>query len=168
MQLQRVKPGPGQESVWEYPRPPVVQPEPREVEVILAGSTIARTKNALRVLETGNAPVYYVPSEDVLTGALLPADRVSYCDFKGEACYYHVISGDQRVAEAAWTYSAPRPGYEMLADHIAFYPAAMDRCVVGGEVATPQPGAFRGGWVTSDVVGPFIGEPGVLGSFALT
>lgn len=164
MRAGRVRPGPGQESVWEYPRPPVVLPETRVIEVAFGGLVIARTERALRVLETGHAPVYYIPLEDVQPGVLAPGDRVSYCDFKGEARYHHVVAEGHRAVEAAWVYARPRRGYEALAGHVAFYAAPMDRCVVGGEVATPQPGTFRGGWVTSDVVGPFIGQPGALGA----
>ncbi len=163
MNVQRAKPGPGQESVWEYPRPPVIQPDHRPIEIVFGGETIARTRRALRTLETGHAPVYYIPLDDVRPGVLIPGDRVSYCDFKGEACYWHVTVGGQRAVEAAWTYAAPRAGYEALAGHVAFYPSPMDRCIVDGETVTPQPGAFRGGWVTSDIVGPFIDEPNAQG-----
>lgn len=163
MNARRVKPGPGQESVWEYPRPPLVVADHRLVEVVFGGVTIARTTRALRVLETGHAPFYYIPVDDVRPGALVRGDRVSYCDFKGEARYYHVVAGDRRAPEAAWMYATPRSGYEALAGHVAFYAAPMDRCLVDGEIVTPQPGTFRGGWVTADVVGPFIGQPGALG-----
>lgn len=162
MQVRRVKPGPGQESVWEYPRPPLVQDEKRIVEVRFGGSTVARTNRALRVLETGHAPVYYIPIDDIRAGVLVPADRVSYCDFKGEACYYHVVADERRAPEAAWTYPNPATSYEALAGCVAFYPTPMDSCLVGGEVVRPQSGTYRGGWVTSDVVGPFIGDPGTL------
>jgi len=162
MRARRVRPGPGQESVWEYPRPPVVTPETRTIEVVFGGLTIALTTRALRVLETGHAPVYYIPLEDVQPGALASGDRLTYCDFKGEARYQHVIVGERCATEAAWSYATPRPGYESLAGHVAFYAEPMDRCLVGGEIATPQPGTFRSGWVTADVVGPFIGEPGAL------
>ncbi|MBN2247653.1 MAG: DUF427 domain-containing protein [Coriobacteriia bacterium] len=159
MNARRMRPGPGQESVWEYPRPPIVLPDGRLVEVVFGGRTIAHTTRALRVLETGHAPVFYIPVEDVAAESLVPGDRTSYCDFKGEARYFHVVAGERHALEAAWAYAAPRPGYEALSGHFAFYPAPMDRCLVDGEVVTPQPGAFRGGWVTSDIVGPFLGEP---------
>ncbi|MDY0340470.1 MAG: DUF427 domain-containing protein [Coriobacteriia bacterium] len=162
MHVHRVKPRPGQESVWEYPRPPLVQNEDRVIEIVFCGSTIVRTNRALRVLETGHAPVYYIPMEDVRAGTLIPADRVSYCEFKGEARYYHVVADDRRAQEAAWMYAKPRLGYEALVGHVAFYPTPMDRCLVGGEIGRPQSGIFRGGWVTPDVVGPFIGDPGAL------
>lgn len=163
MQARRARPGPGQESVWEYPRPPLLQPARRLIEVAFGGKTIARTQRALRILETGHAPVYYLPIEDVEPDALELADRVSYCDFKGEARYYHVVGDERRAQEAAWMYAAPKPGYEALAGHVAFYPAPMDRCRVDDAIVTPQPGTFRSGWVTPDIVGPFIGEPGALG-----
>ena len=163
MHARRARPGPGQESVWEYPRPPLVQPTDKTIEITFDGRVIARTNRALRVVETGHAPVYYVPLSDVQPGVLVAGDRVSYCDFKGEARYYHVVSARHRAPEAAWSYASPKPGYESLAGYVAFYPASMDSCLLDGEQAIPQPGRFHGGWVTADVVGPFIGEPGALG-----
>ena len=61
-----VQPGAGQESVWDYPRPPRLEPTARRVRVVLGGVTVADTRRALRVLETSHPPAYYVPPEDVL------------------------------------------------------------------------------------------------------
>ena len=163
MHSYRTRPRPDQESAWEYPRPPLVQKAPHRVEVVFGGETIASSTNALRVLETGHAPAYYIPLEDVRPEVLTPSPRLSYCEFKGEARYFHVTAGGQRADEAAWAYARPAEGYDVLAGHVAFYPGLMDRCLVGHEVASAQPGRFHGGWVTSDVVGPFIGEAGTDG-----
>ena len=163
MHVQRVRPGTGQESVWDYPRPPLVQPTTRHLEVVFGGQTIAETRRGLRVLETSHAPVYYFPLDDVAPGVLEPGARSTFCEFKGEARYYSVISGEHRAADAAWGYTVPAPGYERLAGHVAFHPALMDECRVDGEVATPQPGRYYGGWITRDVVGPFKGEAGTDG-----
>lgn len=163
MHSYRARPRPDQESAWEYPRPPLVQEARHRVEVVFGGETIASSTRALRVLETGHAPAYYIPLEDVRPGVLTPSPRLSYCEFKGEARYFHVTAGGQRADEAAWAYERPAEGYDVLAGHVAFFPRMMDRCLVGDEIASAQPGRFHGGWVTSDVVGPFIGEDGTGG-----
>jgi uncharacterized protein (DUF427 family) len=158
LHVDRTKPGPGQESVWDYPRPPLVQPTTRHLEVIFGCETVAETRRALRVLETSHPPVYYFPIEDVREGVLEAGARATYCEFKGEARYFSVTVGERSAEDAAWIYAAPSPGYEELAGHVAFYPAKMDECRVDGEVVRPQPGRFYGGWITADVVGPFKGE----------
>lgn len=163
MHVERVKPRPGQESVWDYPRPPLVQATSRHLEVVFAGKTIAETRRGLRVLETSHPPVYYFPLEDVMPGVLSPGARSTYCEFKGQARYYAVEIAGRRAEDAAWMYEAPPPGYEELRGHVAFYPALMDECRVDGEIARPQPGRFYGGWITDDIVGPFKGEPGTNG-----
>jgi uncharacterized protein (DUF427 family) len=158
-----VKPGPGQESVWDYPRPPVIQPTDRQLEVVFGGRTIAATSRGMRVLETSHPPVYYFPVEHVVPGVLVPGDRASYCEFKGEARYFSVVVDGSRADDAAWNFAVPTPGYEQLLGYVAFYPDKMDECRVDGEVVRPQPGLFYGGWITSDIVGPFKGEQGTSG-----
>lgn len=159
----RVRPGPGQESVWDYPRPPVVEPTPRRIEVVFAGAVIADTTKALRALETSHPPVYYIPLEDIMAGVLAANGRATYCEFKGEARYHDVCLEGRCASDAAWVYDTPSAGYEVLTGHVAFYPQAMDECRVDGEVVRPQPGSYYGGWITADVVGPFKGEPGTNG-----
>jgi len=156
-------PGPGQESVWDYPRPPRVETTGEEVVVVLGGTEIARTTRGLRVLETSHPPVYYLPRDDVLAGALQPAEGTSWCEFKGTAAYLDVVGGDRVAPRAAWTYPHPAPGFEELVDHVAIYPAAMDRVTVDGEQVRPQEGGFYGGWITDRVVGPFKGAAGTQG-----
>jgi uncharacterized protein (DUF427 family) len=155
--------GPGQESVWDYPRPPRLEPEGRRIVVVLGGETIAETDRALRVLETSHPPTYYLPPDAFVPGALVPAPGTSFCEWKGSARYWTLRGGGVEAAAAGWSYPSPTAGFAALADHVALYCAAVDRCEVGGEVATAQPGGFYGGWVTSWVVGPFKGEPGTLG-----
>jgi uncharacterized protein (DUF427 family) len=154
----RIAPGPGQESVWDYPRPPRIEPTPRRIRVVLEGETIVDTTRALRVLETSHPPVYYVPIADVRAGVLEPSARRTFCEWKGSARYYAVRSGERVEAAAAWAYDDGP-----LANHVAFYAARMDACFVDDERVTPQPGGFYGGWITSDVVGPFKGDPGTAG-----
>lgn len=158
-----VVPGPGQESVWDYPRPPRVEPTDETVEIRLGGVLVARTARALRVLETSHPPTYYVPVEDFAPGALRPAAGSSWCEFKGSAAYSDVAAGPVVAARAGWRYPRPSPGFEALVDHVAVMPGAMDECTVDGEVVVPQEGGFYGGWVTSRVVGPFKGGPGTRG-----
>jgi uncharacterized protein (DUF427 family) len=152
--------GPGQESVWDYPRPPRLEPAVCRIQVVLGGMTIADTTGALRVLETSHPPVYYLPPEVIVPGTLTPTARRSFCEFKGWASYMNVTVGDRTEPDAAWAYASPSPGYEAMAGYVAFYAARMDACYVDGERVQPQPGGFYGGWVTSKVTGPFKGGPG--------
>jgi uncharacterized protein (DUF427 family) len=155
-----VPPGPGQESVWDYPRPPRVEPVAARVAVEHAGVAVADTRRALRVLETAGAPTYYLPTEDVRTELLEPAPHTTLCEWKGLASYWTLRIGDERVRDAAWSYRRPDPHYAALRGHFAFHAGRVDTCTVGGERVTPQPGAYYGGWITRAVVGPFKGGPG--------
>jgi len=159
----RITPGPGQESVWDYPRPPRVEATADRIRIRLGGELIVDTTDAVRVLETSHPPVYYLPRSAFPEGALLPAAGASFCEFKGGARYLTVRGGDTDAVRSAWFYPSPSPGYEHLVDRVAVYPSAMDECEVAGEAVTAQAGDFYGGWITSRVVGPFKGEPGTLG-----
>lgn len=161
--MERGRVGPGQESVWDYPRPPRHERTDRRIEVVFAGATLARTDRALRVLETSHPPVYYLPPEDVREGCLRPSARTSLCEWKGVARYLDVVVGERVERDAAWYYPEPLPPYREMAGHVAFYPSRMDACLVDGERAEAQEGDFYGGWITSDVVGPFKGAPGTRG-----
>jgi len=163
MPPERVEPGPGQESVWDYPRPPRVEQAGRRVRVVFNGVTIADTRRAKRVLETSHPPVYYVPPEDIREGALVEVSGASWCEWKGQASTYDVVAGNRRAERAAWTYRDPSKGFEVIKDHVAFFAGPMDACYVDDERVRPQPGGFYGGWITDDVVGPFKGGPGTSG-----
>lgn len=161
---QRLPIGPGQESVWDYPRPPRVEPVAERIRVVVGGLEIASSDAALRVVETAGAPVYYVPPADVRSDLLRRTGRSTVCEWKGDAEYWTIaLPGGREIANAAWSYPHPSRGYESIADHLAFYAWAADEAWVGDELATPQPGHFYGGWVTSKVVGPFKGGPGSFG-----
>ena len=150
---------PGQESVWSYPRPPALRRCTKRVQVSLGGELVCNAAESWQVLETSHPPTYYLPRSAFAEGALRPAAGGSFCEWKGLAGYLDVVGG--RVAPgAAWYYPNPSPGFEALVDHVALYAGRMDRCQVGEETVVPQPGRFYGGWITSDVVGPFKGEPG--------
>ncbi len=162
-QPERITPGPGQESVWDYPRPPRVEPVPERLRVIIDGEVIADTTKGFRVLETAGAPVYYFPAADVRVERLEPTPHTSFCEWKGSASYVAYEHGGRRIDNVAWTYPDPSPGYEPIAGHLAFYAGRVDEAWVGDERATPQPGRFYGGWVTAKIVGPIKGEPGSAG-----
>ena len=157
------RPGPGQESVWDYPRPPRVEPSTELVEVELGGRVVASTKQSWRVLETSHPPTYYLPREAFGPEVLRPAEGATWCEWKGRAAYFDVVAGDRVAARAAWTYPHPTAGFASLAGAVAVMPGLVDRCTVDGETVVPQPGSFYGGWVTSRVVGPFKGGPGTSG-----
>lgn len=169
----RPRPGPGQESVWDYPRPPRLEPTAKEVRVEFAGVVIACSQRAFRVLEESHPPTYYIPAEDVRTDLLIPSLTASYCEWKGRARYFSLRVPKSSAGESsartptfaesrdvAWSYPEPLAGFKDIAGHFAFYASRVDACFVDGERVTPQPGGFYGGWVTSDVVGPFKGGPG--------
>ena len=160
---ERALPSPGQESVWDYPRPPRVEPVPERIRVVVDGITLADTTGAFRVLETAGPPVYYVPPGDVRTDLLEPTGHRSVCEWKGDAAYWSIALRGRTVRNTAWSYPHPNPGYEMIRDHLAFYAWAVDEAWVGDELATPQPGRFYGGWITSKIVGPFKGGSGSFG-----
>lgn len=152
------------ENVWDYPRPPALEPCARRVRVRLGGVTIADSTRALRVLETTHPPGIYVPPQDIVAGALVPADtRPTFCEFKGTAVYFDVHGGDAVVAAAAWAYPDPVAAYAPLRDHVSFYPGRMDECLLDGEVVQAQEGGFYGGWITADLAGPFKGGAGTRG-----
>lgn len=160
---QRIEPAPGQESVWDYPRPPRVEPSRKHIVVVFNGVTLADTYAALRVLETSHPPVYYVPPQAVRSEYLSTTRHHSFCEFKGQASYYTLDVNGQRAENVAWYYPHPSRGYDVLKDHIAFYPGRMGVCYVDGERVQAQAGDFYGGWITHNIIGPFKGEPGTTG-----
>jgi len=157
-----IPPGPGQESVWDYPRPPRLEAVDEDVEIFFASRSIAYTDAPLRVLETSHPPVYYVPPDSVAAGVLQPNGRTSYCEFKGTARYFDLVLHDERSKDAAWAYDDPSPGFEAMAGYVGFYPARVESVLLDGEAVQAQPGGFYGGWITTSVVGPFKGLPGTL------
>jgi uncharacterized protein (DUF427 family) len=152
------------ENVWDYPRPPRVEPLERHVRVVLGGETIAESDRALRVLETASPPTIYIPLEDVREEVLIEAeDARTHCEWKGDASYVHAEAGGKRANRVAWHYPDPEPGFEQLRDHLAFYARRVDAAYLDDELVTPQPGAYYGGWITAEIEGPFKGEPGSEG-----
>lgn len=160
---QPIVPQPGQESVWDYPRPPKIETSSEKITVVCNGITIAESCSSHRILETSHPPVYYIPPQDIQLQYLRPSTRHSYCEWKGEASYYHLHIDDFQKENIAWYYPAPNPSFASLKDYVAFYPSKVDACYVDGELVTAQPGDFYGGWITSKIVGPFKGGIGTWG-----
>ncbi len=158
-----IQPAPGQESVWDYPRPAIAEPTPKRIQVIFNGVMIADSVMSYRVLETSHPPSYYLPQEDLRMEYFIPSNGRSTCEWKGPAQYFTISVNDRKAENAAWCYPSPTPSFEQMKGYVAFYPRMMDECRVAGEIATPQAGGFYGGWVTKDIVGPMKGEPGTWG-----
>jgi uncharacterized protein (DUF427 family) len=154
---------PGQESVWDYPRPPRLEQSPRRIRVIFNSVTIVDTTRAWRVLETSHPPTYYLPPEDIRMDLFAPASGGSMCEWKGAASYFTLTVDGQRLERVAWAYPKPWAPFEPIAGFLAMYAAPMDAAYVDNDRVTPQPGGFYGGWITPDVVGPFKGIPGSMG-----
>lgn len=160
---QRLQPQPGQESVWDYPRPPRLEPSAKRIQILFNGMSLADSQQTYRVLETSHPPVYYLPLADIRQEYLQPTSQQSYCEWKGVAHYYTVTVGDRREVNAAWYYPQPTPAFAAIANYVAFYPSRMEACFVDGEKVMAQAGDFYGGWITADIVGPFKGEAGSWG-----
>jgi len=160
---QRQKPLENQESVWDYPRPPRAEPTSKRVRVEFNGVLIADSSRAIRVLETSHPPVYYIPLDDIKREYLSLTRHRTFCEFKGAASYWTLKVGERIAQNVAWSYDDPAPGYEVLKNHLAFYPQRVDACFVNDEKVIPQEGDFYGGWITSEIVGPFKGAPGTWG-----
>lgn len=156
----RIEPGPGQESVWDYPRPPRLELVTARLRVVVGGVTIADTTAGLRVLETSQPPAYYLPPADVAFDHLVPSTTRTFCEWKGLASYWTIQVGDRVVPDAAWSYPQPTPAFVAITDHLAFYPQAVDACFVDDEQVRANDGGFYGGWITSKIVGPFKGGAG--------
>jgi uncharacterized protein (DUF427 family) len=163
MRPQRIPPQPGQESVWDYPRPPRLEDSTKHIQIVFNGVVIADTHRAKRVLETSHPPVYYIPPEDLKSEYFMQTPRSTFCEWKGNAAYYTVTVGDQRAENVVWYYPDPTPAFAGIKDYVAVYPSRMEACYVDGELVQAQPGDFYGGWITQDIVGPFKGSTGTWG-----
>ena len=153
----------GQESVWDYPRPPRLERVEKAVEAHFNGERIVSTTGAYRVLETSHPPVYYLPPEDVRMDLFRPAGGGSFCEWKGMAEYLDLVVNGKAAEGIAWRYPDPTAAFRPIAGYLAMYAGPLDRATVGGEGVTPQPGGFYGGWITPEIVGPFKGGPGSMG-----
>lgn len=163
MRPERIEPGLGQESVWDYPRPPRLEDSSGHIRVIFNSLVIADTHEAKRVLETSHPPVYYIPPRDIQMHYLIKSQLTSWCEFKGKAHYYTVVVNDKEAQNAAWYYPSPAPDFLAISNYVAFYPGLMDYCYVNDEKVKAQKSDFYGGWITENIVGPFKGETGTRG-----
>ncbi len=159
--MSSVSPRPA-ENVWDYPRPPSIEPSGEHLVVVLGGVTIADTSSSYRICETSHPPTYYLSADAFADGVLRPVDGSTFCEWKGWATYFDIVGGDQTIRNGAWTYRTPSDGYRDLADHVALYPGKVDYCTIDGETVLAQEGDFYGGWITSRITGPFKGAPGTM------
>jgi uncharacterized protein (DUF427 family) len=148
------------ESVWDFPRPPHLERVDWRVRVLHAGVTIVDAPHAIRILETSQPPAYYVAAEFVDFAHLETSERRTFCEWKGVAEYADIVVGDERVADAGWTYPSPTASSAAVRGHWAFYAQQADECWIDDERVTSNEGSFYGGWVTANVTGPFKGAPG--------
>ncbi len=151
-------PGEGQESVWDYPRPPIIADATRPVRIERHGRPVARSDTARRVLETASPPTYYLPPADVADDVLVRVAGQSYCEWKGEASYW-ALADDVSAVPVAFSYESPTRAFEPIRGYLGFYPGRLE-CYLGDERVRPQPGGFYAGWITGDIAGPVKGEPG--------
>ena len=161
--FKKIKPGPGQESVWDYPRPPKLEPFSGHIRIVFAGEVILDTNKAWRILETSHPPTSYLPVADFKAGVLEPVHKKTFCEFKGMADYYDIVLGKHVAQQAAWGYAEPTGQYGELKGTVSVYAHLVDSCFVNDERVQAQPGDFYGGWITSNIVGPFKGGPGTWG-----
>ena len=155
--------GPGQVSVWSYPRPAIAEVSAAHVLIEYQGRVIADTRTSVRTLETSHPPSYYIPPDAIAPNILRRASGSSFCEWKGAAIYWDVVIGDTILPQVGWSYPDPSPAFAILRDHVAFYAAPFDRCSIDGETVVPQPGDFYGGWITANLAGPFKGVPNSMG-----
>ena len=160
MRPSRIQPGPGQESVWDYPRPAIAEATSARLRVEFAGIVIADTCSGVRTLETSHPPTYYIPRADVDMSVLRLNAHRSFCEWKGQAEYFDLVFGNTVSKNAGWSYLSPTRDFEAIKAFIAFYPGRVDACFVDDERVQAQSGDFYGGWITSQIVGPFKGDPG--------
>ena len=163
MLRKKIKPGPSQESVWDYPRPPKLEPFNGHIRIILGGEVIADSNRCMRMLETSHPPTYYIPKDDFKEGTLHETDGSSFCEFKGEAHYYDIKPSQKIARRSGWGYKQPSSSYPLLKDTVAVYAHMMDACYVNDELVQAQEGDFYGGWITKAIVGPFKGGAGTWG-----
>ncbi len=152
-----------EESAWDYPRPPRVEAFAGLIEIHHGGYVVAQSSSTYRILETSHPPVFYIPPADIMMELMSKTGRTSVCEFKGTAVYFDLVIPELQIENVAWSYENPRRGYEVIKDHLAFYPSKMDACFVDGERVKPQEGDFYGGWITANIKGPFKGGPRTWG-----
>ena len=155
-------PAPGEESVWDYPRPPVLVEERRRVTINWGNIRVLSTDRCFRVLETASPPTFYFSPGDVPPGLLVAARGQSHCEWKGVARYWTLRNQHADLPRVAWSYPSPSPAFAAIADWLASYPQDLE-CLIDDERVRPQGGPFYGGWVTYEIIGPWKGQAGTGG-----
>jgi len=163
MSIKKINPLPGQESVWDYPRPPAIQPFSGHIRIVFQGEIILDTNRSYRILETSHPPSYYFPIQDFKPNAIRKVAGSSYCEWKGMAEYYEIEANGIKAKKCAWGYANPYERFAAIKDHVSVYAHMMDACFVNDELVQAQAGDFYGGWITANIVGPFKGEHGTWG-----
>jgi len=163
MNSKKIKPKVGQESVWDYPRPPILEPFSGHIRIIFNKIAILDTNEIFRVLETSHPPTYYLPITNFKQNVLQPTEGSSMCEYKGRAKYYNIVADGKTASKAAWQYPDAKGAFEPIRQFVAVYAHLMDACFVNDEKVDAQEGSFYGGWITSNIVGPFKGAPGTWG-----
>jgi uncharacterized protein (DUF427 family) len=149
----------GQESVWDYPRPPAYVPDQRPVAVYADATLFAETSHSIRALETGSPPAFYLPPDSVRSELLIQSPQRTFCEWKGEAEYFDVSGSAGCIRNAVWRYPQAQDDAAIIAGWYACYPALL-RCFVDGRQVKAQAGGYYGGWITDEIVGPWKGERG--------
>ena len=163
MNIPKQPPGPDEESVWDYPRPPRCEKFHGAIRVMVGDTMVANTTECYRVLETSHPPVYYISPQHIQTSLLEQSAGSSWCEWKGRATYHRLILPDRTIDNVSWSYENPAAAFADIRGHLAFYPGRVDACYVNDERVAAQPGDFYGGWITSNIVGPFKGSAGTAG-----
>ena len=148
------------ENVWNYPRPAIYEYHKGTIEVNHNNQILAKTKKGIRILETSHPPTYYFPLSDVVTSKLKKNKTKTFCEWKGIAEYYNYDYGNELIENVAWYYPNPNPDFLAIRRYVSFYSSKFNKCLVNNCLVLNQPGDFYGGWITSDLIGPFKGTKG--------
>jgi uncharacterized protein (DUF427 family) len=146
----------GQESVWDYPRPPKLVADHRRIVVQRGDLLIADSRDNYRILETAGPPTFYIPPRNVRVELMRPLPGTSICEWKGPAQYWTIETSTSAREAIAWSYPTAQAPYDTISGYFSFYPGRIE-CFVDGERVRPQPGYFYGGWITDEIVGPWKG-----------
>jgi uncharacterized protein (DUF427 family) len=149
----------GEESAWDFPRPPRCEPVTAELRVVHADRPLASTRRGVRILETAGAPTYYFPPEDVDSTLLVDLPSQSLCEWKGLATSFALSELPGASRAIGWRYESTFPEFVSIRAWSAFYPGLL-ACFIGTEQVQAQPGGYYGGWVSANLKGPIKGEPG--------
>ncbi|MFC0551046.1 DUF427 domain-containing protein [Planotetraspora thailandica] len=119
------------EEVFYHARDPYTRvdilPSSRHIRVEIDGVTVADSRRARILFETGLRPRYYLPKTDVRLDLLTRSDTATFCPYKGRAEYWSVGEGKDLV----WSYPTPLPESQKIAGLVSFYNEKLDIYVDG-------------------------------------